>query len=207
MDKHTNNMLFTGILFLVLGLVLLAYSISSFIETRELTNKIDFTELENNNQMPDSDKYFQYLSNADFLNQKLNQNKNLPFKNASCAYVDYAQRNALDLYKLIENQTESTRKEVAEGNIKSLLTIYENYKTCKNISKYKEELNKILENQQRQNELFEEDRMNRFIDDSYSNVENKSYPNEETNSERQNPSAEYSENSYGTSREQTGGTY
>ncbi len=163
MDKSTNNWLIFGISILVLGILLLAYSISSFAEIKALKDKIDFETLENNNQMPDSEKYFQYLTNSDFLNKKLNQNKNLVIKNTSCAYVDYSQHNAIGLYKLVRFQSDETRKNVAMGYIKSLYSTLDNYKSCNNYSAYKEELKNILDSSQQQEDIYTEDRMNTFL--------------------------------------------
>ncbi len=164
MDKNTNNLLILGICLLVFGILLFAYSISSFAETKSLNEKIDFETLENNNQMPDSEKYFQYLTNSDFLNKKLNQNKNLIIKNTSCTYVDYAQHNAIALYRLVKLQSDTSRKNVALGNIQALYTTLDSYKSCKNYSTYKDALKNILENEKNQKEdLYMQDRMNTFL--------------------------------------------
>lgn len=174
MDKNTNDLLLLGISILAVGLLLLSYSVSSYNETKSLASKIDFEELEENNQMSTSDKYFKYLSIADFLNQKLNQNKNILIKNSSCVYLDYAQHNAIALYKLAYNglQTEESRKNVAAGNVRSLYSMMDNYKTCKQSSSYKTELKHILDDIQKSDILYSQ-RENRM--DSFMNGYNNSY--------------------------------
>lgn len=200
MDKNTNNLLILGICILAFGLILLAYSVSSYTETKNLEEKIDFEALETNNQMPDSEKYFQYLSNSDFLNKKLNQNKNLLIKNASCAYVDYAQHNAIALYRLVNLQSDTSRKNVALGNIQSLYDTLNYYKSCKNYSLYKDELKNILETEKnKKDDLYTQDRMNTFLDDEY--IENEL--EKESLIEEPKP---YSQPTYSETM-QTGGTY
>ncbi len=169
MDKNSNNMLIIGVGLLVAGLFLSAYSISSYIETKTLTSKIDFEELENNNQMPDSEKYYQYLSNSDFLNSKLNQNKDFIVKNASCAYVDFAYHNAVSFYKLTQGQSDMSKQGVAQGNIRSLIAIMDSYKSCKNTSQYKSELQKILDSEDKMSDLYEREQMDNFINGDYIN--------------------------------------
>lgn len=167
MDKNTNNLLMLGVTILIIGLFLLSYSISSYKEVKALANKIDFEELENNTQMSTSEKYFKYLSNADYLNQYLNKNKNLAIKNTSCVYLDYAQHNAIALYKLTYNglQTEESRKSVAAGNIRSLSTIMDNYSTCKQTPVYKAELKNLLDDIQKSDVLYSQrdSRMQSFM--------------------------------------------
>lgn len=207
MDKDTKGLLILGVSILALGLVLLGYSISSYLETKELANKIDFNELENNNQMPDNDKYFQYLSNADFLNQKLKQNKNLIIKNSSCIYLDYAKHNAIGLYKLVQNQSEFTRQNVAKGNIKTIESVIENYKSCKNYKANKESLKRILDNDDRVNELYEQDRINNFINgDIYVDNQLNEEQVPQTNNTVNIPQEPYQSPSASDTL-QTGGTY
>ena len=99
-SNNTNNLLFLGISILVIGLFLLSYSVTTYKEVESLANKIDFEELDNNNQMSSSDKYFKYLSISDYLNQILNKNKNLLMKNSACIYLDYAQHNAISFIQI-----------------------------------------------------------------------------------------------------------
>ena len=76
MDNKTNNeliMLGTGIL--IIGLVLGSYSLSTYIETKELSSKIDFELIDDNNELSSIEKYYKYISIADFLNQKQKKNK------------------------------------------------------------------------------------------------------------------------------------
>ena len=122
MDKKNNNTLALGVTLLIFGMALLAYCLSSYFEIKTLENKIDFINLEDNKQISTNDK--------DFLLQKLKKNKNLPIKNSSCAYLDYAQHNILDMYTLIFKgvNEDAVKKDVVEGNTKTLLSIYDNYK-------------------------------------------------------------------------------
>lgn len=164
---NTNNQILLGALILITGLMLLSYSISSYREVKSLSEKIDFEELDNNTQMATTEKYFKYLSNADYLNQYLNKNKNILMKNTSCTYLDYAQHNAIELYKLTYNgiQTEESRKSVAAGNIRNLIKIMDNYGTCKQTPLYKSELNNILTEIQKSDDLYSQrsNRMETFM--------------------------------------------
>lgn len=164
---NTNKQILLGALILIAGLMLFSYSISSYKEVKSLSEKIDFEELDNNSQMATTEKYFKYLSNADYLNQYLNKNKNIIMKNTSCSYLDYAQHNAISLYKLTYNgiQTEESRKAVAAGNIRNLIKIMDNYGTCKQTSLYKAELNNILNEIQKSDDLYAQrtNRMETFM--------------------------------------------
>ena len=118
--------------------------------------------------MSSTDKYYKYLSFADFLNQKLNQNKNIPIKNASCVYLDYAQHNAIELYRLTSRRMEldESKRSVAAGNVRGLVTMLDNYKTCNKTQSYKTELNNILDEIQKSENLPTDSniRINRTID-------------------------------------------
>lgn len=190
-SNNTNNLLFLGISILVIGLFLLSYSVTTYKEVESLANKIDFEELDNNNQMSSSDKYFKYLSISDYLNQILNKNKNLLMKNSACVYLDYAQHNAISLYKLTYSgvQTEETRKSVAAGNVRNLYTMLDNYKTCKQTETYKAELKNILDDIQKSDNLYSEreKRMESFMKNY--NVKQEEITPEETNVEEQYQSA------------------
>lgn len=168
MDKNTNQWLMLGVTILIMGLLLLSYSVSTYNESKNLAQKIDFEEIDNNNQMSTSDKYYKYLSNADYLNENLKKNKNILIKNSSCIYLDYAQHNAISLYRLAYNgfQTEESRKSVAAGNVRALYNMLDNYKTCNQTQKYKEELKDILDDIQKSDELYSsrEERMRSFMD-------------------------------------------
>lgn len=188
--KSYNDLLMLGIGILLIGILLMTYSISTYKETKTLSEKIDFEELDNNNQMSSSDKYFKYLSIADYLNQNLNKNKNLPIKNSSCIYLDYAQHNALSLYKLTYNglQTEEARKSVAAGNIRGLYNILDNYRTCKQTEGYKNELSNILSDIQKSDDLYSkrESRMEAFMKDYNNNPqEQETIPQDAQNTEEQ----------------------
>lgn len=163
--KSYNGLLTLGIGVIIVGLALLVYSITSYSEVKLVTDKIDFDELDNNNQISTSDKYYKYLSIWDTLNQKLEKNKNLPIKNMSCAYLDYAQHNIKSLYKLVYKSAneDASRRTVVEGNIKSLTDLYQNYKTCRKTALYIEELNKIKDEIENSDDIFYQGRMETFI--------------------------------------------
>ncbi len=167
--RNPNDLLILGGTILLLGILLMSYSISTYRETKALEDKIDFEEIDNNNSMSSSDKYFKYLSIADFLNQKLKKNEGLLMKNASCAYLDYAQHNALALYRLTYNgmETDEARKSVAAGNIRNLYSLLDNYKTCKQSNDFKKELGDILTDIQKTDDLYSQrqDRMSSFMSD------------------------------------------
>lgn len=150
-----NNLLIIGILTIIAGTVLLIYSVVSYAETRALSNKIDFDELENNNQISTQDKYYKHLSIADYLNQAINKNKNLPIKNTSCIYIDYAQRNTILMYKLIFKgvHEDLSKRDVVEGNIKHMQESLNDYKMCKSTSEYKKELDNILDEIKKNNDM------------------------------------------------------
>lgn len=167
MEKSYNNWLALGVSILVMGILLMTYSLTTYKQTKTLADKIDFQEVDNNIQMSTSDKYFKYLSYADYLNDKLKKNKNLLFKNSTCNYVDYAQHNAISLYKLTYSglQTDETRQNVAAGNIRSLLSMLDNYNTCKQTQSYKSELQNLLDDIQKTNHLHSQtqERMEAFM--------------------------------------------
>lgn len=167
--RNPNDLLILGGSILLLGILLMTYSISTYREAKALEDKIDFEEIDNNNSMSSSDKYFKYLSIADFLNQKLKKNEGLLIKNSSCAYLDYAEHNALALYRLTYNgmETDEARKSVAAGNIRNLYNMLDNYKTCKQSNDYKKELGDILTDIQKTDDLYSQrqDRMSSFMSD------------------------------------------
>lgn len=179
--SNNNDLLMLGIMFLVIGGALGVYSISSYLELKNLGDKIDFELIDDNNQMSSTDKYYKYLSFADFLNQKLNQNKNIPIKNASCVYLDYAQHNAIELYRLTSRRMEldESKRSVAAGNVRGLVTMLDNYKTCNKTQSYKTELNNILDEIQKSENLPTDSniRINRTID-GYSSREVQTIPSE-----------------------------
>ncbi|MBR1461082.1 hypothetical protein IJ596_05570 [bacterium] len=145
MNKNYNNMLILGLIILVCGIFLLIYSFSSHMEVQNLATKIDFDELDHNNQMSTSDKYYKHLFYAETLEKKLKKNANIPFKNASCVYLDFAQHNVVSMYKLIFNagDFEDDRKDVVEEKVDNLYEILDKYITCKQTADYKSELKNI----------------------------------------------------------------
>ncbi len=148
MDKNTNNdLLILGISILIIGILLGTYSFATYKETKNLGQKIDFELIDDNNELTPEDKYYKYLSIADFLNQKLNKNKDILMKNSSCIYLNYAQHNAIELYKLTNRKFDSddAKKSVAAGNIRTLFNTLDYYNTCKQTENYKIELKNILD--------------------------------------------------------------
>ncbi len=167
MNKNYNNMLILGLFFVVCGIFLLVYSFSAHMEVKNLANKIDFEELKNNTQMSTSDKYYKHLFYANLLEEKLKKNANIPFKNSSCAYLDYAYHNINSLYKLIFNGAdfEDDRKDVIEDKINSLSEIIDRYSTCKKAAEYKTGLKNIQDDIEKSQELYEDSqqRMENFM--------------------------------------------
>lgn len=163
--KSYNGLLTLGIVSIIAGLALLIYCITSYSEIKLVTDKIDFDELDNNIHISTSDKYYKHLSIWDTLNQKLEKNKNLPVKNMSCGYLDYAQHNIKSLYKLIYKSAneDSSRRAVVEGNIKSLSDMYDHYKSCRKTALYKSELDKMLDEIENSDDIFYQGRMETFI--------------------------------------------
>ncbi len=145
MSKY-NDWIKLGVFFIIIGLALAIYSINSYNDISSLKKQVDFDLIDDNIELSNTEKYYKYISIADFLNQKLDKNKNLPIKNSSCVYLDYAEHNALEMYfitkKFINNDT--SRKDAAAGNIRSLYNRLPSYNTCKNASLYKQELEKII---------------------------------------------------------------
>lgn len=184
MDKNVNEWLMLGVTILIMGLLLLSYSVSSHNEAGALAKKIDFEELDNNSQMSTSEKYYKYLSNADYLNENLKKNKNILIKNSSCMYLDYAQHNAISLYSLAYKgfQTEESRKSVAAGNVRGLYNMLDNYKTCNQAQNYKAELKKILDDIQKSDDLYSkrEERVEAFMSDYQEPVAESVYPEEQS---------------------------
>lgn len=162
-----NDSLMLGIGILIIGLILAIYSISSYLEVKTLSEKIDFELIEGDMKTTSTDKYFEYQAIAEFLNKKLNKNKNIPLKNVSCVYLDYAEHNAILMYNLADKKLESdiSKRSTAAGNIRDLHKILDNYKTCKQTAKIKQELeNQIseIENASKQNSQ-RADRMTNFL--------------------------------------------
>jgi hypothetical protein len=167
MNKNYNNLLFLGLFIVVVGIFLFIYSFSSYMEVKNLSEKIDFDDLDNNNYVSTNDRYYKHLSIGEFLNAKLEKNKKLPVKHTACVYLDYAQHNVLSEYKLIFNSSdlEDPRKDVVEANIKSLNEMLNNYASCKNAATYKDELKMTLEKIEKSVDLYEsaQQRMDNFL--------------------------------------------
>ena len=167
MNQNNNNelmLLGTGIL--ILGLVLGSYSFSTYIETRELGQKIDFELIDDNNELSSTEKYYKYIAIADFLNHKLAQNKDILIKNSSCIYLDYAQHNAIELHRLTSQKfiTDESKKSTSASNVRGLYNTLDNYKTCKKTPLYKAELENILDEiQNNKKRIINEEQMNRFL--------------------------------------------
>lgn len=163
----TNEMLMFGTGILIIGIVLASYSFSAYKEIKRLETRFDFETLDKNTGMSTSDKYYKYLEYAEFLNQKLKENKNIPMKNVSCVYLDYAQHNAVQLYFLTDRKMtfDSEKRSAGIANIRALYNMTDDYKTCARASKYKTELENILEgaNNSEKEKLKADERMNEFL--------------------------------------------
>ncbi len=165
-DNNNNELIMLGAGMLLIGLILGSYSLSTYIETKDLSSKIDFELIDDNNELSSTEKYYKYIQIADFLNQKLIKNKNLAIKTTSCIYLDYAQHNAIELYHLTNRKLDmdDTKKSVAAGNVRSLYNMLDNYTTCKKTPQYKSELQNILTDIQKEEKAIDnEERMNRFL--------------------------------------------
>ncbi len=187
MENNSNNQLMLGVILLVIGLFVAIYSISSYSEIKSLGEKINFEDIDANIQLSTSDKYYKYLSNADFLNQKLNKNKDILIKNASCVYLDYAQHNAIELYNLTYKKMErdEARQSVAAGNVRALYNMLDNYKTCSKSAGYKTELQNLLDDIQNSN-LTPSDadmRMEKFLNGYDKTIQQQGLPAPETEQE------------------------
>lgn len=167
MEENSNDLLLLGISILIIGILLASYSLSSYLEVKNLIDKIDFETLAHSTEMSTEDKYYEYLSINDFLEQKLEKNKNLPIKNTSCIYLDYAQQNVIELYNLTHKKLDSndSRRNVTTGTIRKLYNTIGYYKTCKQAENYKKELDEILKDIQKSENLHidYEQRMNEFL--------------------------------------------
>lgn len=162
MDKHLNNdLLLLGVTFLIIGLSVGSYSYSTYKEIKNLDTKIDFEMIDNNNSIPTMEKYYKYISYADYLNQKLAKNQNIPIKNTACIYLDYAQHNAIELYNLTDRKIDmdESKKFIATENIRTLYNMLGNYKTCKKSATYKSELDDILKKIEKKQNLYSDSDM------------------------------------------------
>jgi len=167
-NNSYNDSIMLGAGILLIGIMLSVYSVSTYFEVKKLGERIDFESIDNNLKMTASDKYYEYLKISDYLNKKLKKNKNIPIKNTACVYLDYAQHNAIEIYRLTERKQEldETKKNAAAGIVRSLSKMTDNYKTCKNSALYKQELEKILKDIENadKNKIDTEQRMNEFLD-------------------------------------------
>ncbi len=168
-DKNAaiNETLMLGVGILIIGLILAVYSISTYIEVKNLSEKVDLDLIDSNAKLTAADKYYEYLSISEFLMKKLNQNKNIPLKNTSCVYLNYAHENAILMYNLADRKLEfdTSKKSDAAANIRALHKMYDNYKGCRQTAGLKDELGKYLseiENGNNNNSDSEE-RMNNFL--------------------------------------------
>jgi hypothetical protein len=113
---------------------------------KNFAKNVDFELVDGNIELSSEDKYYKYLTFADYINKKLNKNRNLPIKNSSCTYLNYAQHNAIELYQLtnLKMEGDAAKRNVASGNIRTLYDIIDSYSTCKAYPEYKTELKNIL---------------------------------------------------------------
>lgn len=161
-----NETLMLGIGILIIGLILGVYSVTTFVEVKNLSEKVDLELIDSNTKLTSSDKFYEYFSISEFLTKKLNQNKNIPIKNTSCVYLDYAHQNAILMYNLADRKFEAdpTKKNQAAANIRSLYKMYDNYKGCRQTASLKEELAKYIDEiENATNGKDAEQRMNNFL--------------------------------------------
>lgn len=168
MEKNSNNdLLMLGISILITGILLGTYSFATYNEVKDLEKKIDLELIDDNNELTVDEKYYKYLSIADFLNQKLNKNKDILMKNSSCIYLDYARHNAIELYKLTNKKfdSEDSKKSVSAGNLRALYNMLGYYNTCKQTENYKIELKNILDDIEKAetSKNSSEQRLNEFL--------------------------------------------
>lgn len=168
-DKNAaiNETLMLGVGILIIGLILAVYSVSTYVEVKNLSEKVDLDLIDSNAKLTASDKYFEYLSISEFLMKKLKQNKNIPIKNTSCVYLNYAHENAILMYNIADKKLEydTSKRSDAAANIRSLYKMYDNYKGCRQMAGLKEELEKYIsdiENGNKDNSDSDE-RMNNFL--------------------------------------------
>jgi hypothetical protein len=155
-----------GIGILIIGLILGIYSVTTFVEVKNLSEKVDLELIDSDTKLTSTDKFYEYQSIAEFLNKKLNQNKGIPIKNTSCVYLDYAHQNAILMYNLADRRLDAdpTKKNQAATNIRSLYKMYDNYKGCRQSAGLKEELSKYIADIDKSlNGSDREERMNNFL--------------------------------------------
>jgi hypothetical protein len=144
MEKD-NSLLFKGMILLGLGLILCGYSISSYLEVKTFAKTVDFELVDGNVELSSEEKYYKYLAFADYINQKLDKNKNLPIKNASCTYLNYAEHNMLEMYRLTTLKLDDvSKKNTVSRTIRGLYDVIDNYSTCKAYPEYKAELKDLI---------------------------------------------------------------
>lgn len=165
-NNDSNNLIILGVTLLIIGILVAIYSFSSYIELKELNKNIDFELIDDNQEMTANQKFNKYVSISEFLNTKIDKNKNILLKNTSCAYIDYAQHNAIKMYELAKKQPSNEEKQITTlNNIRTLDKALDNYSTCKKAVLYKAELQNILmeiRNTKTSN-VKSEDRMQQFL--------------------------------------------
>ena len=169
MKQHNEN-LYLGVFLLIVGIILTIYSVSSYSEIKSLEKKIDFELIDDNNKLSYEDKFAQYQAISEYLNKKLDKNKNLPIKTTSCSYLNYAKHNSIEMYKLANKRKDNPKhKNLAASNIRTLHKKISDYNTCKNAIEYRNEFDAIILEIENQDKVkaFDEQRMLKFIDGYY----------------------------------------
>ena len=186
-NKNYNGMIALGITATIIGIIMLMYSFVSYSEKKLLSDKIDFDSIDNNNQISTSEKYYKYSSILDILITKLEKNKNLPYKNMSCAYLDYAQHDIKSMYKIVYKgaNDELSKRETVKKNIEKLSDIYKYYKNCKTTALYTQELENMLKESKNIGNVLPNERMENFLNGNkfFDNSENQNLQEKETNFE------------------------
>lgn len=166
-NAANNETLMLGVGILIIGLILGVYSLSTYVEIKNLSEKVDLDLIDANTKLTPSDKYLEYYSIAEFLNKKLKQNRNIPVKNAACVYLNYAHENAILMYNIADKKLDYdiSKKNDAAANIRSLYKIYDDYKGCRQTAGLKEELGKYIADIEGASKLNDDsdERMNNFL--------------------------------------------
>lgn len=177
MDNDINKHLALGISLLVIGTLIGNYSLSIYLEVKQLYEQVNFSIVDYNNNMSTAEKYNKYLSYADIINQKLTKKKDLLIKNASCIYPEFATHNTLELYALTKKMDfDESKIGVVTANVRELYSMLKYYSRCENAQQNKAALENILNEiqQNETNKLNNEQRINEMIND-YRNQQKKRF--------------------------------
>jgi hypothetical protein len=172
--ERDNSLLFKGMLILGFGLILCGYSLFSYLDIKNFAKNVDFELVDGNIEMTAEEKYYKYITFADYINQKLNKNKSLPIKTSSCTYLNYAEHNALELYRITTTSLSGDISKVnfAKSNIRDLNSIIDSYSTCKSYPEFKTELKDLISEIENEanSDIDNEIKMQKFLNDFGENL-------------------------------------